>query len=449
MEVPLSHYQKYNQAGPRYTSYPAYPHWTKPPTQNQWFTLLQNHANSGNIFDIYIHIPFCESLCTYCGCSRIITKDQDFASRYVDCLIKEWGVYKSLAQNLKLGSLHLGGGTPTFLRYPNLKRLLDNILEGIDPSGFYGAIEIDPRVTNQDQMEYLIEKGFCKFSLGIQDFDPHVQKIINRVQPVSLVEDIISRLRRLGIESLNFDLIYGLPEQTGETIKATILEVVKMRPDTIAFYSYAHVPWKSKAQKTLEKYHIPAGDEKRSLYQLGKGLLEESGYKEIGMDHFALEEDILFKAFKKGKLKRNFMGYTARKGDCILGLGASSISDSGKCFIQNEKDPLLYCKLVEKDKLPIVHGHVLDEIELKIAKNIQEIMCSGETDISEILKLFDNEKKEQVEDEYLNMKKDGLIELEAGILKVTGMGNVFVRNICMVLDIHLKEKSKNCFSKTV
>lgn len=442
-------YDKYDILGPRYTSYPAHPHWKGAPNQQEWLAEVGEYARMGKDFDLYVHIPFCESLCTYCGCSRVITRNQDLASDYVTALLKEWEIYQKSSPGLKLKSIHLGGGTPTFLNLENLKRLLDGLLPEKKSEMVLGAIEIDPRVTSFEQIDLLVEKGFTKFSLGIQDFDPHVQKVINRIQPIELVKKVTDYLNLKKINSVNYDLIFGLPEQTVETITNTINEVVKLKPGTIAFYSYAHVPWKIPSQKLLEKYHIPAGQEKRELYHIGKKLLEESGYMEIGLDHFALSTDPLHVSYLEGRLKRNFMGYTSIKGHATIGLGATSISNSERYYVQNEKNPKQYIESIYEEVIPFVTGHHLTEVEMAISDAIQEIMCQGKTCLTKILANLDDEEKNQLKNQYSQMEKDGLLTLEGSSLSVTESGKQFLRNICMVMDHHLAEKVSNQFSKTI
>ena len=250
-------YQKYDRPGPRYTSYPAYPHWEQTPTSHQWMNVLK--ANKSDSLDqqkldidLYIHIPYCQSLCFYCGCNRNISKNQELGDEYTDYLLREWALYLAELGDIKISSLHFGGGTPTFLKTQAFKKIFETLSPYL-ADNFQGSIEIDPRVSTKEQMEYLSSQGIKRFSLGIQDFNYDVQKVINRIQPQKMVEEVLEALRSTQVQSINFDLIYGLPKQTRKTLDETLAIVKKLRPDTIALYSYAHVPWKASAQKALEK----------------------------------------------------------------------------------------------------------------------------------------------------------------------------------------------------
>ncbi|MCO4792074.1 MAG: oxygen-independent coproporphyrinogen III oxidase [Bacteriovoracaceae bacterium] len=439
--------QKYDRPGPRYTSYPAHPHWKQSPSQSEWLEQVLLRKELGANFDLYVHIPFCSSLCIYCGCSRVITKDMELASRYVDSLIKEWNLYQEKCGPISLSSIHLGGGTPTFLEPSLLSKLITSIKGNKDIS--WGAVEVDPRVTTKEHCDVLIRNGFQKFSLGIQDFDPVVQKNINRKQPYEMVEDMVSYLRDNGVESINFDIIYGLPGQSVETIKSTFEKVEKLKPDTIAFYSYAHVPWKIKSQKALEKIGLPKAEEKRDLYEEGKRYLEKLGYAELGMDHFSLKDDQLYHAYEKGELKRSFMGYTSKKGECLIGLGCSSISSSGLGYVQNEKDVTAYMNTVNSGNLPLIYGHTMSQQDKMIDQTIQDLMCQGKTDLERVLNSLDDNHVNNIRNTYNEMMSDGLLNLEKSNLEILEKGKPFVRNICMALDPNLKIKSENQFSRTI
>lgn len=439
--------QKYDKPGPRYTSFPAYPHWKDTPTETEWMGQILLKRDLGARFDLYVHIPFCRSLCIYCGCSRMITKDLELAERYVDALIKEWNHYKKRVGYFQISSIHLGGGTPTFLPPQLLERLIKE-LQG-DQQIEWGAVEVDPRVTTKEHCEVLVRNGFKKFSLGIQDFDERVQRNINRVQPYEMVDKLTSDLREMGVESLNFDIIYGLPGQSLETITSTFEKVSKIKPDTIAFYSYAHVPWKVKSQKALEKIGLPSPELKRSLYEKGKECLEEIGYHELGMDHFSLKEDQLYRAYEKGELKRSFMGYTARKGECLIGLGCSSISSTGFGYVQNEKEVPDYLKKIEANKMPFVYGHTMTHQDRIIEQTIQSLMCQGTTELDRVLLNLEKDHAQDVMQTYTEMMDDGLLKIKESKLEVLENGKPFIRNICMALDPNLKKSSERQFSRTI
>ncbi len=440
--------KKYDKPGPRYTSYPAYPHWQNGPLQEEWLHELAHHKDLRA--DLYIHIPYCQSLCTYCGCTRTISRNLDKGMDYTSYLLKEWQLYREALPNLSIQSLHLGGGTPTFLR-PEYLKVLFEAISPLLSEDFSGAVEVDPRVTSERHIETLVEFGIGRFSLGIQDFDPHVQKAVNRTQPPKLVATTVDYIRSCGGSGINFDLIYGLPLQTQDSIHKTIQEVKKMRPDTIALYGYAHVPWRSKAQKSLERFHIPHGEEKRALYELSKKLLEEAGYFELGLDHFALKNSSLYQAYQKGEMKRNFMGYTKEVAPVTLGLGSSAISNTENSFIQNEKELEDYQKVLDKGHLPLSSGHRLTERDQKASQVIQSIMCKGEVDLQDYLELLCEKETLNHMGKLEEMERDGILELKDTELKVTAKGRPFMRNICMVFDEYLNQKSesKARFSRTI
>lgn len=445
--------KKYEKSGPRYTSYPPYPFWEGAPDQKAWFTSLKN-SNAQEGIDLYIHVPFCEKLCFYCGCNRTVTKNHSVEIPYVSSLKKELLVYKRELGKLKINSIHLGGGTPTFLSVESLRDLLGFIRVNFFLSKeFSGAMEIDPRVTTLGHLDVLSDFKFTRISLGIQDFSPVVQKAVNRIQSFEQIQELVNYSRKKGIKSVNFDLIYGLPLQTKESIKNTVEKLEGLMPDTIAFYSYAHVPWKIKSQKSLEKYHLPVGEEKQKLKDVGVQELSKLGYYELGMDHFVLKTDPLYHAYHNGKLYRNFMGYTIQNSAHLIGIGASSISSSGDMFIQNEKEAFQYIKLMEEDQLPTVSGHILSSSDLELSKVIQEIMCRDHSNLNDLFDTVSPATKDIMDGHLSELKEDGLISLDQGLIKVDEIGKPFLRNICMALDYRLLErpaaKEGTRFSKTI
>lgn len=311
-------FEKYDIPAPRYTSYPTVPYWEINPTSDQWISNLnENLKEDGKTWSLYLHIPYCETLCTFCGCNTVITKDHKKEDPYVQMLEKEWGMYQEMVPALlhrNLKHLHLGGGTPTFLSASNLKRLIQAVLRDVQvDSEFEGSIEVDPRRTTLEQLQVLKEAGLNRMSLGVQDFDPEVQRLINRIQPFEMTEKITRAAREMGFRSVNFDLIYGLAKQTQASILKTIQKTLELRPDRIALYSLALVPWIKPAQRLFKDEDLPQGQEKRELYEVAREALIAAGYVEIGMDHFALPDEALSRSLQKGKLHRNFMGYTDRK----------------------------------------------------------------------------------------------------------------------------------------
>ena len=350
--------RKYNVAGPRYTSYPTVPYWDiKPPTIEQWTASVKKSFDETNTTDgisLYIHLPFCESLCTYCGCNTRITVNHAVEEPYITALLNEWELYlKVFKDKPKIKELHLGGGTPTFFAPHNLKRLINGITSDAivcDAAEF--SFEAHPNNTTTAHLNTLYELGFRRLSLGIQDFDPKVQAIVNRIQTFETVEKTVRTARNIGYTSINFDLIYGLPLQTRKSVIDTIDKVNLLKPDRIAFYSYAHVPWIKPGQRKFTENDLPVDEEKRALYEIGKEKFSENGYAEIGMDHFALNTDSLYTAAEQGKLHRNFMGYTHSYSQLMIGLGVSSISDTWYAFTQNVKGVEEYYELVNNGIQP-------------------------------------------------------------------------------------------------
>jgi oxygen-independent coproporphyrinogen-3 oxidase len=450
--------KKYNVPGPRYTSYPTVPYWDTNPSESQWIQALKDSlesaAKTGMGAAIYAHIPFCESLCTYCGCNTRITRNHGASDPYIDTILKEFDLYREKlgyqSKKLLLSELHLGGGTPTFFTPKELSRFLDGILAQCEvTSDFEFSIEVDPRVTSREHLEVLREHQFKRVSLGIQDFDPKVQDIVHRIQSVAQVKKITDESRELGFTSINYDLIYGLPLQTLSSVEGTIQKVVELRPDRIAFYAYAHVPWIKPGQRRFTEADLPSGDEKRALYERGRELLENAGYVEIGMDHFALKSDSLFTAVQNRALHRNFMGYTARNVNPILALGVSAIGDAWSAFAQNEKLLETYVERVTQGEIPIYRGHVLNEEDLILRKHVLNLMTSMHT-------TWKNEPEStpylsEVPGKLKELEQDGLVVLSVDSCTVTEKGRAFLRNICMALDARLARKAPETrlFSQTV
>jgi len=442
--------KKYNVPGPRYTSYPTVPYWDNNPNQADWEHLIlksyQHYKSEG--LSLYIHLPFCERLCTYCGCNTRITKNHKVENPYIESLLAEWNLYlNTFGEKPLIKEIHLGGGTPTFFSPENLVQLIGTILSTsrLRPD-VEMSFEAHPGNTSFDHLNKLHKLGFNRLSLGIQDFNEEVQKVINRVQTYEQVEMITYLARMIGYESINYDLIYGLPLQNRDTIYETIYKTKLLNPDRIAFYSFAYVPWMKPAQKVLETY-LPDTATKQQIYEEGKQLLINEGYQEIGMDHFSRRKDSLFKAFKTGNLHRNFMGYTSQKNHLLVGLGVSSISDSWTGFIQNEKKLEDYQDAVKQGRFPFFRGHKLSENDLIIRRHILDVMCNFFTYWSRGPDVINEDTIDRLEE----FEKDALITLGSNYLRVLQKGKPFVRNICMALDERLwKSKPKTqLFSNTV
>jgi oxygen-independent coproporphyrinogen-3 oxidase len=433
--------QKYNTPVPRYTSYPTVPYWDDQPIlEKQWIQHIRAaFAQDGGI-SLYIHLPYCEKLCTYCGCNKRITTNHGVEEPYVATILKEWALYlKNLPGRPLIKELHLGGGTPTFFHPDQLDALISRIFEHADvaPEVDFG-FEAHPFSTTREHLVTLYNLGFRRISVGVQDFAPEILEIINRQQTELEVQQVTQWAREIGYTSVNYDLIYGLPLQTPEHVRTTMHKLETLRPDRIAFYSYAHVPWIKPSQRAYSEADLPLGEAKRALYELGRDLLEEMGYLEIGMDHFALPKDQLSKSMQRGTLHRNFMGYTPHYTRLSIALGASSISDSWDGFMQNEKVIEDYQKAVELGRFPISKGHLLSEEDQIIRTHILNIMCRYETDWSN--PELQCETFEDIPTRLEELEADGLIEVNGQHLRVTERGRPFLRNICLAFDARYWQK---------
>ena len=448
--------QKYNVPGPRYTSYPTVPYWDESDFNTElWIASLKKSFEESNATDgisLYIHLPFCESMCTFCGCNKRITKNHEVEHPYIQALLKEWVLYcKVLGEKPIIKEIHLGGGTPTFFSTKNLEDLINGIFcYATKASGFEGSFEGHPNNTKYAHLQKLFDLGFRSVSFGVQDYSEKVQKAIHREQPFHNVAKVTFWAKEIGYTSVGHDIIFGLPFQTVDDVIDTIEKTNSLQPDRLAFYSYAHVPWiKGNGQRGFKDNDVPKDDAKRKLYEIGKQLLFENNYHEIGLDHFALETDRLFKAFENGKLHRNFMGYSASKTHLMIGLGVSSISDSWTCFAQNVKNLEDYYQMLEWNNLPIFRGHLLTKEDLIIRKHILNLMCQFETFWED--KSMHFKEVPEVLNQLQEMKNDGLVTFKKNGIKVTPAGKPFVRNICMALDLRLKRKTPptELFSMTI
>ena len=430
---------KYNVAVPRYTSYPTMPYWDNQTyTQDAWKETVKlsfDESNPASGISLYVHLPFCENLCTYCGCNTRITKNHSVEEPYIAAVLKEWALYKDiLCGQPVIREIHLGGGTPTFFCPENLHRLIEGLLDGarVHAQAEF-SFEAHPANTTPAHLQTLYNLGFRRLSLGIQDFDPKVQFIINRHQTFEQVLEVTVEARRIGYTSINYDLIYGLPLQNLEGLINTMNIVSNLNPDRIAFYSYAHVPWIKPGQRRFTEEDLPDPELKVKLHEVGRSLLRNYGYREIGMDHFALAGDELLEAAQNGGLHRNFMGYTHQHTQLLIGLGVSSISDSWYGFAQNVKTVGEYLEKTSAGEFPLLKGHVLSKEDLILRRHILDIMCKSETR----WKLRDLPVIAAALERLREPEADGLVELSAGGLRVTTLGTRFLRNICACLDARL------------
>ena len=448
--------QKYNIPGPRYTSYPTVPYWDESTfSKEKWIATFKKsfiESNSDEGISLYIHLPFCESLCTFCACHKHITKRHEVEDPYIETVLKEWNLYVDLVDETPIvKEIHLGGGTPTFFSKEQLKKLIDGIfLKAKKHSNHEFSFEGHPNNTTKEQLQTLYDVGFTRVSFGVQDYNLKVQEAIHRVQPFENVEKAHRLAKEIGYTSISHDLVFGLPFQTKENVIHTINRTKELQPDRISFYSYAHVPWvKGVGQRGFNEQDLPKNEEKRELYEIGKELFAEMGYVEIGMDHFALPTDSLYKATKEKTLHRNFMGYTANKTQLMIGLGMSAISDSWYGFAQNVKTVKEYQKVVNEGEIPVFRGHVLSEEDLVIRKHILNIMCHFSTSWEEEklqienIEVHLNKLKEMVDDE--------LVFIVDKKLTVPEKARPYVRNICMAFDkkLHQKQPDTKLFSMTI
>ena len=448
--------QKYNVPGPRYTSYPTVPYWEEEKFHlEDWKrTLLQSfkESNATEGISLYIHLPFCESLCTFCGCNKRITKRHEVEDPYITAVIKEWKLYCDLFPRKPIiKEIHLGGGTPTFFSPENLERLINGIFQYATKAEEHEfSFEGHPNNTTKQHLQTLYDLGFRRVSFGVQDYSPKVQEAIHRIQPFHNVAKVTFWAKEIGYTSIGHDLIFGLPFQTLADVKDTIDKTKSLQPDRLAFYSYAHVPWiKGNGQRGFKDEDLPKDDEKRMLYEEGKKQLAQNGYHEIGMDHFALENDSMYTSFKEGKLHRNFMGYTASKTQLMIGLGVSSISDSWYSFAQNEKTIEDYYTHLADNQLPIFRGHVLTSEDLIIRRHILNLMCQFTTSWKD--KTLDFPELSSVLASLEEMEDDGILTIQNDSIMVTEKGKPFVRNICMAFDLRLIRKAPETklFSMTI
>ncbi len=431
-------FYKYNVAVPRYTSYPTVPYWSDSPTTEQWLESLKRAFTSRPPWSLYVHIPYCETLCTFCGCNTSITRNHKREEPYMEMVLKEMSLYKERLPELlesPLQQFHFGGGTPTFLSPENLQTLALEIMKNMNrPENFHGSIEVDPRRTTKEHLKRLRDVGFSRVSLGVQDFNPEVQRLVHRVQPFEQTQEITEEARKLGYSSINFDLIYGLPTQTEASVMDMMEKTWLLKPDRIALYSLAIVPWIKPAQKLFKDEDLPKGKEKRRLYEISRAFLLEKSYVEIGMDHFALPTDSLSISHDKGELHRNFMGYVEERTQVLLGLGVSSISETPDCFHQNEKALPVYERRVLGGEIPTLRGHRLTSEDQIRREQILQFMTSGRVN-------FENdEQKKKVTDFLSEMIKDGLVEVNENQLLLTQKGKPFLRNACLSLDERLLRK---------
>jgi oxygen-independent coproporphyrinogen-3 oxidase len=448
---------RYTVEGPRYTSYPTAPVWKETYGPDQYQADL-GRADASDGLSLYVHVPFCRSLCHFCACNRVITQKEALPARYLDGIEREVAAVRDAAGVSRLATQqHWGGGTPTHLVPEQVERLFHTVTDAFPMAeGAEISIEVDPRVTTPEHVAALRECGFNRISMGVQDFEAEVQEAIHRIQPVETTAALVENARSAGFESVNFDLIYGLPYQTEETFARTLDHVIRLAPDRLALYSYAHVTWVAKQQRGFERKDLPsAGTKARIMLGAIRRFLEE-GYCFIGMDHFAKPDDELTVALRERTLRRNFMGYTTQAGVELIGFGPSAISELRRSYAQSQRKLEDWQEAVETRGLATMRGHQLSADDLERRWIITRIMCHGELRAPEYEAVFGRRFADAHATELACLDpaiRDGLVTRdEDGSLAMTPLGRLLVRNVAMAFDAYLPEQQKAgkpMFSKTV
>jgi len=449
--------RQYDVSGPRYTSYPTADRFVEAFSAQDYALALEQRSHGAAAMalplSLYVHIPFCESLCYYCACNKIITKHHDRAAAYLKYLSKEIDLHVAhLGTGQNVSQLHLGGGSPTFLSDAELRELMTMLRRSFNlvPGGEY-SIEIDPRTIDASRLDVLAELGFNRLSFGVQDFDPEVQKAVHRIQPAEQVFALVEAARAKGFESVNVDLIYGLPEQTPESFERTLAQIGQLRPDRIALYAYAHLPERFKPQRRISSVEIPSAAAKVSMLARSMASFAEAGYVYIGMDHFALPNDSLAVAKRQGRLHRNFQGYSTQPDCDLIGLGVSSIGRVGATYSQNAKTLEEYYDFLDQGQFPVVRGLGLSRDDLVRRAVIMALMCQGRLAFEsiELAYLVDFKQYFAKELEILQSQvEQGLVTLDGSGIRVTDKGWFFVRAVAMVFDRYLQtDRTRAKFSK--
>lgn len=442
---------RYNIHGPRYTSYPTALTLSSDFSVNDMKNAL---TSSDDPLSLYIHIPFCHSLCYYCGCNKVITRHQDKADTYLDALITEMAMYAPLARHRRVQALHLGGGTPTFLNSAQFSRLITALEAHFNFSAEECqevSVEIDPRACSLDELAHLRNLGFNRVSFGVQDFDQDVQIAINRIQTEDLVRSLVESARNLGFSSINLDLVYGLPHQHIHSFRTTIDKVIALNPDRVSLFSYAHLPSRFPAQRKIKDNTLPSASEKLALLRVGIESFTNAGYQFIGMDHFARPEDELAIAQREGRLQRNFQGYTTHGSDCLLGLGVSSISQVNGVIWQHEKSVSPYQTMIDSGELPVIKGLTLTRDDRLRASLIAELICHFQLHIQTFEQAWQIDFLHYFAEAIHRLQpfiEDGLVRIFATHIEVTPAGRLWVRSICACFDAYLHQGQQR-YSKVV
>lgn len=435
--------RKYNRPGPRYTSYPTAPNWSESFGPADFYQTLADSNKGRRPLSLYCHIPFCEERCTFCACSVVATPKKEIARSYLKALTREITVVsETLDKNRPVVQIHWGGGTPTYLSPGQIESLFGTLARqfSIAPDAEI-SIEVDPRVTTDEQLIVLREIGFNRVSLGLQDFDPEVQQEAGRLQSETETRHTILTCRNLGFSGVNMDLVYGLPRQTPERFRVTLQKVLALDPDRIALFNFAYVPWMHPHQKKMSQAHLPDAETKMRMFCEAIGTFEENGYVFIGLDHFAKQNDELVAARQDGTMYRNFQGYTTRRGCDLLGMGVTAISSVADTFAQNVKKLKTYEEGVLQNGLVTERGYCLNDDDRLRRELIRELFCHQKVSLDWIS--FPGERQAME-----TFARDGLVAIGEGTLGVTPLGRLFLRNIAMVFDAHLQKETAR-FSRTV
>lgn len=452
--------QRFDVAGPRYTSYPTADRFVEAFGPGDYLQAAQLRAQGASVggrppLSLYVHIPFCESVCYYCACNKVVTRDHGRTEPYLAALEQEMALHVAqLGTGHSVSQLHLGGGTPTFLTDEELDRLLGALRRNFKiAAGAEMSIEVDPRTVTRERLQHLAKLGFNRLSFGVQDFDPDVQKAVHRVQPFEAVRDLMEAAREIGFESINVDLIYGLPKQNPESFARTVAQVSSLRPDRIALYAYAHLPQRFKPQRRISPVDLPPPNHRVGMLSEAMASFQREGYVYIGMDHFALPDDALAVAKRQGRLHRNFQGYSTQPDCDLVALGVSAIGHIGATYSQNAKTLPEYYDALRQGQLPIARGLALTRDDLVRRAVIMALMCQGRLEFESIELAHLVNMREYFKDELAQMQvmaEQGLVEIEPGAIQVTRMGWYFVRGVAMVFDRYLQtDRQRERFSRII
>lgn len=454
--IDFKKFEKYSKPGPRYTSYPTAPEFSEEFSKDDLISYYSNQSDDRNL-SLYLHLPFCRSACYFCGCNVIFTSKEDKKVRYLEYLKKELNILKRhLNTNRKVTQMHFGGGTPTYFSPSQLNEVI-GMLKSTFPNFSDDAeisCEVDPRYFTKEHMDVLKKGGFNRLSFGVQDLNEEVQKTIHRIQPYETTQSVMNIARNAGIESINIDLIYGLPHQNRKTFSETVKKIVKLNPDRLAVFNYAHVPWLMKTMRKFDESTFAPPSEKLEILKDTIDFFTSNGYNMVGMDHFAKPEDELFKAIKKGELHRNFQGYTTKGGADLIGIGVTSIGNGIDYYSQNYKDLKNYEEALDNNELPVFKGYRLSEDDILRQFVIMELMSNFSLNITRVEEKFNINFYNYFKDDLQQLNEfidADLVKIEDNKISVSPTGTMLIRNICMPFDAYLKKvpESKRRFSKTI